>query len=261
MPFTDSLAPVQVGSKWGYINLQGSLVIPATYDEARCFVNGMARVRQWGRYGFIDKRGNSVIACLFDYAWWFGSDGLCAVQLDGKYGFINRQGNVVIAPRFAFANSFENQLAIVFDDSGSYAVRTSGDELFPTRYQSLTGYYNDRAVAKAAPGQMTILGTDGNVVAVVSCDWMSGFSDGLAIFRRAGKYGAVNTLGHTVVGATYAKLGMFSKGMAYVWVNGKFGFINAQNQLVIQPRYEEVGNFTDVRTTQIPRTSPWSLYY
>ena len=46
--------------KFGYINKQGILVIPAVYDEVADFINGKAKVRKDEEVFYIDKRGNKL---------------------------------------------------------------------------------------------------------------------------------------------------------------------------------------------------------
>lgn len=55
--FSDGLARVQKGSRWGYIDTKGHLVIPIKFYRAEDFNNGLARVDD---YHYIDRAGKSV---------------------------------------------------------------------------------------------------------------------------------------------------------------------------------------------------------
>lgn len=56
--FSDGLAAVQSSSgRWGFINQNQVVVIPAKYDDAKEFKDGKAAVKLNGRWGFINKRG------------------------------------------------------------------------------------------------------------------------------------------------------------------------------------------------------------
>jgi len=48
--------------KCGFVDLNGNIIIPYVYDDARDFENGLARVTKGKRSGLIDKAGN----CTFD---------------------------------------------------------------------------------------------------------------------------------------------------------------------------------------------------
>jgi hypothetical protein len=43
-PFSEGLAAVQQGGKWGFVDHQGRLVIPARYDRVKRFSEGLAIV-------------------------------------------------------------------------------------------------------------------------------------------------------------------------------------------------------------------------
>ena len=70
------------------------MVIPAKYDNAYWFSEGMARVVIDGKYGFIDKTDSMVIPAKYDYAWPFSS-GKARVELNDRWFYIDRNGNEV----------------------------------------------------------------------------------------------------------------------------------------------------------------------
>jgi hypothetical protein len=59
--FSEGLAPVQIGRRWGYIDMAGRVVIKPKFSEAYDFSGGIARVIVPGRkMGYIDKAGKYV---------------------------------------------------------------------------------------------------------------------------------------------------------------------------------------------------------
>ena len=76
--------PEGIKKRWGYLNTQGEMAIPATYDEAKYF-----------------------------------SEGLAAVRIDTLWGYIDKTGNWVIEPRYSYASPFSNDHAIVHEVQGS----------------------------------------------------------------------------------------------------------------------------------------------
>jgi WG containing repeat len=63
-----------------------------------------------GKVGYIDKAGKIIIPARFDNAINF-SEGLAAVEIDKKYGCIDVNGKIVIPPRFDYIDEFKNGLA------------------------------------------------------------------------------------------------------------------------------------------------------
>ncbi|MDB5599895.1 MAG: hypothetical protein JWN71_1939 [Xanthobacteraceae bacterium] len=74
-------------------------IIPARYEEAMPFSEGLAAVSIDGRYGYIDARGEIVIAPKFDLAGEF-YQGLAEILVGDKTGVIDRKGDIVVPPIF-----------------------------------------------------------------------------------------------------------------------------------------------------------------
>lgn len=92
--FSEGLASVKVNGKWGFVNKDGTLVIPAKFDFTNIFQEGLAPVRMGGKWGFIDKTGSMVIPAKYDDAWIF-HNGKVKVTFNGREFKIDRNGNEV----------------------------------------------------------------------------------------------------------------------------------------------------------------------
>lgn len=115
--FSEGLAAVKRGGKWGFIDKSGRLVVEPRFDDASGFKDGRALVMQGGLYGFIDERGEFVVPPRYKYAEDF-SEGLAAVGVlhseepAGVY-YIDRSGRVRIPGPFHVAGRFFKGLAHV----------------------------------------------------------------------------------------------------------------------------------------------------
>ena len=110
--------------KWEYIGKDYWNVTTPLFDEARNFSDGMALVRIGDKWGYIDKSyfpmivpekeglTKLAIEAPFDVAGDF-SEGLAAVKVANKWGYIDKAGKIVINPQFEFAGSFLAGLAPV----------------------------------------------------------------------------------------------------------------------------------------------------
>jgi hypothetical protein len=151
--FSSKRAWVKLNGKWGAINQEGKMVIPATYAYVQKFSNGYALVRNTEMFiGYIDTLNNFLIP--FDeknkqnyystllneqntgngrffpeeenkHFYYFNensinysymSDSLLKYD-NGKIGFINKQKTKVIQPQFKFATNFYNGYAIITEGS------------------------------------------------------------------------------------------------------------------------------------------------
>jgi hypothetical protein len=91
MGFSQGLAAVKKGAKWGFIDISGKMVIVPGFENARSFKEGLAAVTNMkGFWGYIDKTGHLVIPHMYDFADNF-EEGIARVMKGEKVKFINKQ--------------------------------------------------------------------------------------------------------------------------------------------------------------------------
>ena len=73
--FTENLALFVENGKYGFINKKGKIKIPAIYNKAFPFINGLAYVELDGKVGYINKTGNEIIPIKYKQLW-FENDGV-----------------------------------------------------------------------------------------------------------------------------------------------------------------------------------------
>src|SRR5215467_1047535 len=113
--FSDGLASVRIGAKFGYIDTKGNVAIKPQFDFAGPFAEGVAHAGIGPKVGYVDKTGNFVITPNLQIVDLFAfSEGLAAVRvgeyLSGKWGFIDKQGKLVIPAQYEGAGSFSDGL-------------------------------------------------------------------------------------------------------------------------------------------------------
>jgi hypothetical protein len=108
--------------KRGYIDKTGALVIPAEYDLAYSFENGLARVQKNGYWGYINKAGKAVVPIVYDQVDDF-IGGFARVMKDGKYGLVDTSGNLALP--VAYDVVVHVDLGI-YDEDGYIPVKKDG---------------------------------------------------------------------------------------------------------------------------------------
>ncbi len=78
--------------KFGFINRNVEIVIPAQFDDLQDFRDGLARFKQGKKYGFINRNGEVVIPAQFDKVGSFSEGFAGFSDPNGKSGFIDRNG-------------------------------------------------------------------------------------------------------------------------------------------------------------------------
>lgn len=66
LPFQQGLAGVKKDSTWGFIDRQGHTAIPFVYEDAYSFQNGRAAVSIKGLWGMIDVHGNAIVPFIYE---------------------------------------------------------------------------------------------------------------------------------------------------------------------------------------------------
>ncbi len=233
--------------KLGYIDRTGKIIIPAKFERAYDFREGLAPVNIGVKWGFIDPMGKIVIPARFDYVYNF-SDGLAAVEVDQKWGFIDPTGKIVIPIDLEGSGSFKNGLAYItipitgrdsftIDKTGKVVATPSpdpakedtigeSDRLIPFDQDRKVGY-KDRTGKIVIAAQFDMLGFD-----------RGGFNDGLAPVCLNEKCGYIDTTGRIVVPLQFDMVAnRFSDGLAWVNIGKKLGYVNKTGKLVIPARY------------------------
>lgn len=109
----ESVKPLDLPTKIGFIDKTGKMVIDAQFDNASDFRNGTAWVAHSdGRRGLIDKTGKLLtppdIKCFSNL-----SEGLIVAENRKGSGYIDISGKWVIEPRFHIAGEFTEGMAPV----------------------------------------------------------------------------------------------------------------------------------------------------
>lgn len=102
----DSLAVFCKGGKRGYLNVNnGQEVIPARYDKAWIFSEGIAAVMEQDSLYYIDNTGKRIVGRGFKLPFRYGDshifhNGSAEVKLNDKFGRIDRTGRLIVPCEF-----------------------------------------------------------------------------------------------------------------------------------------------------------------
>lgn len=233
--FHEGLAQLWVhgsgGQKAGYIDKTGKVVIPAEYDSAGEFSEGLADAEKDGKWGFIDKTGKTVIPFQYPWAAYSSSmfrplgefhEGLATVLKDGKFGYIDKTGAEVIPRQYQTAMSFSEGLAAVEKDGKWGFIDKTGKEVIPFQYDKISSFSEGLAAVLVSGKGWVFIDKTGKEVLSVPYDDVYSFSEGLAAVKKDGKWGYIDRTGKLVIPCRYEGYATpFSGGFAVVadWYN------------------------------------------
>ncbi len=107
---------------WGYVNLEGKEVIPAHYEDANNFSEGLAAVKIDGLYGFIDVSGEMMIEPQFMGVQEGFLYDRCAVIAGNKIGLIDRSGKRIVETQYIAISLYCENYFIFIDHQGLYGI-------------------------------------------------------------------------------------------------------------------------------------------
>lgn len=215
--------PSEQGTKWGYVDAAGHLVIPARFDCAGGFSEHLAPVKIGKKWGYIDTAGQVVIPLRYFWAAEF-SDGLALVVTSkpwhplgtGELGivlfaritYVDQTGHPISKPSYVqSASNFSDGLAAVrpgyvaggcgkvgyLNKRGEWAIKPQFDDA-----QDFSG--NLAAVNKGAKchmgGQWGYINEKGNLTVPLKYQYASPFRNGHACVLEGTQWNIVDLHGN-----------------------------------------------------------------
>lgn len=124
-----------IGEKWGFMDMEGNIVLPALYDGCDMFNEGLAPVRIDQTLSFINKAGEVVIPLTrYESAGRF-YDGMATVTKNGLMGYIDRNGTEVIVCQYDTASDFHDGVAMVSVRGVSILINKKGIKIRDLKYK------------------------------------------------------------------------------------------------------------------------------
>jgi WG repeat protein len=157
------------------------------------------------KWGYMDTLGQLRIDPLFDDVGFF-SEGLANVNKNGRWGYIDRSGDYVVEPTYKAAWAFHEGMARVSPFNG------------PDHYITRSGKILKSEKWSAADD----------------------FSQGLAKVKVGNSFSYIDTTGHLVLPAIYARAWSFKHGLAIVSNDEKLGIINTKGNEILPQQFNTI---------------------
>ena len=226
------------------------------YSDFFQFSDGLAAVRSGNKYGFFDPNGAQVVPFKYDAVLNKGvfSESCLAVCEDGKYGFIDNKGSVVIPMEYEYyigryICEFNDGVAPVGKDGRIIFIDKGNNELFPisNNYFFVSGFCDGFAYVtekcdnnKALSG---LINKKGQLITPVEYNIIGLYNEGLIAVKRGRRAQYINKFGETVIDTEYEYLGDFVNHMAVVMTSErKFGMIDIDGNIIIEPKFDTLSN-------------------
>lgn len=242
--FEDGLVPVKQGEKWGYLNTEGKLAIPAKYDEVTDFNGGHALAKSGAKYVVLNTQGaeSPVDGSGILDAKHF-SESLAPFRAgDKRFGYIGEDGKIVIPAQFESVGYFKEGLAWAktADKKVGY-INTKGEWVIKPQFDVGKDFESESGLARIKGGdKWGYITKTGEVTYLKDTDIYEDFSDGLARGRKNQKFGFLNSKGEWVIEPQFDGSRDFKNGYAAVKKGEKWGVIDKTGKWVIEPTFDGI---------------------
>jgi hypothetical protein len=246
------LFPVKSGNLVGFIDVNGAVIIPPQFIDAKKFTEGLAAAQaaDSGKWGYIDQTGTFVIQPQYTRAYQF-SEGLAEVGLDPSgSGYIDADGRLVVQGSGGFVR---NGLVRISTKEKTIFTDRNGAVLFEVPADAWQ--VGSGLIAFIENGKMGFMDQTGKVVIGAQYHRVIYWNNqqfeeritpvSIGPLGKGGKYGFIDKYGKTAVDFQYEWAEQFFDGLAMVMKDGKYGYINTAGELAIPLQYDEACHFSE----------------
>jgi hypothetical protein len=258
---------------FGYLNLEGKVVVAPRFRRVRSFSEGLAGVEIDGRWGFIDKSGSVTIdpqyASVGDF-----KGGIAKVYLAGgvflsECGFIDTSGKFVIEPRFDNCGDFSEELAWALIEHEAGYIDAKGVFAIAPQFQEASDFQSGIAQVRLN-GKPSIIDKSGRMLCQFGEPgaWAhNGFMDGIARINGTSEhydsYYVDLRLRSILHDHGLQAVDKFSDGLGAVYkrveskhlglVVSVHGYVDTSGKLRIEPQFYSASLFKNGRACVAPR--------
>ena len=143
------------GGKWGFIDIEGTPILPVEYDFIGKRSENYSVLRKdltWGLFNLVTHEVQ-----IIEDASWLGicKDGLCRINVGGSYnkesneikegewGYLDPDNGIIIAPKYSNAHSFSDSMAAVKMNDKWGFINKKGDLIVPCEYDEVISNFSD----------------------------------------------------------------------------------------------------------------------
>ncbi|MFN6379273.1 MAG: WG repeat-containing protein [Flavobacteriales bacterium] len=235
----------------GIYDIDGNLVIPAVYDDARLeFRNGLFCVSKYGKYGFVNTSNRIVIPFEYDDALPFKSN-VASVRLGTKYSLIDSQNKQIIpSENYSSHFNFINGISIFSRNAGKLGmIDSKGKVIVEEKYNRIEFVEYGKYYRTVLNGKVGVIDYYGNEIILPSFDFVTEFKgfgvkteydpDNLFLVKRDGKFGVINSKGEFIIDMVYDDL-MVMEDFVVFKVNSFYGLMDMNFKVILMPEFTKI---------------------
>lgn len=253
-----------------------------SFNQLGDFSNGLAPVKKGELWGFIDVNGKLVIDPIYmaGFEVPFFSNGLCGIYnpKDDARGYIDTEGKIVIPFTIYSTRPFFDDVTVIYqpgEASGNKPARVSiidmkGNilvEKAPCYYSYETHFVGGLARIQK-DFKVGFMNKKGEIVIEAKYDDARDFNEGLAAVKFTNslgesKWGFIDKQGNVKIDFIFQnEPTSFSSGRALILgTNNKYGIIDNSGKIIVEPKYEKIFPYENGFATASFLDDKWNRTY
>ncbi len=243
--FKDGLVGIKVGEKWGFMNSQGKIAIPAKYDDVTEFGSGHAIAKLGSTYIVLNTKGDEITiqeSGILDVKPF--SEKLAPFKAaNKKFGFLRTDGKVAISAQFESVGYFEDGVAWAKTQAGTLGyINNRGEWVIQPQFDAGKNFDASTGLAriKTHTGNWAYTNKTGELTYVNDTEVWGDFSEGLTDGKKGDKKGFYDSKGKWVIEPKFEGVRDFKNGYAAAKMGDKWGIIDKTGKWVIEPKFDGI---------------------
>ena len=233
------LLPVKQNGKWGYVNAQGDLIIPATFIFADQFQSGRAMVGTESGVGIMDAQGSWLIKPEFEYISWIDSNVFAAKKTTEWYLY-NMKGQQLKKLENGKIKSLDlGQYSFVEEDKTGFFHLENGIILKPSYDEILAFKSNKAHLLIKKENKKGIVSRSGVELLKPEFDSIA-FEKNYYLVKKDSFWGIYDTIGNLVLKPCAEKIEIVNEKLAYYRFDNSKNLYNLQTKKAIMTKIFEV---------------------
>ena len=244
--FKEGIAVVNRKSKFGIISCEGKVILTCEYEEIQDFVNGYSWIKKNGVWGLIDTKGKIILACNYSKVENISNfNDLAWLQTNSKWGVFDK-----INLKFIHNPQFDNYLQLS-DKTSLIEVNGKKGMISHSKIEKILEP-NEDSIIKFAPyllsfyknGKVGVIKDIGTKLLNQEFDEVMYLGSALFSAKKNNTYGVWDTWGKQLTPLFLDSIGSFSNNAAVYKKENVYGFVNTKGNPFIE-KYEFANTFVN----------------
>lgn len=239
---------------WGFVNRKGEFRLPAVYEKATVFSEGMAWVIKKGNMpSAINEKGDVKISLRETTDVRVFHEGHAAFCANKKHlplwGFLDKNGNETIKAQYRNVKDFRLGLAAVQENvDGLWGyINLKGDLIIPHQYQEAYSFHDKGTALVKSDGKYLVIDRNGAVLQELAYTKATPDDMWTCVKSEQG-WGWCNDKGEVAIMPQFEDIRPFGKAdLAPVKIRGKWGYTDRNGKIAIKRQFTEAYPFIEGR--------------